>query len=105
MPSPHLNVETALSAWNRFSNVQLQDVTPRDIPGRGVGFVAHRDLSSEETPSDSPPALVTIPRDLVLSQEAVEVHAKEDGHFRELLEAAGRKVGIDIHLEPQPRRT
>ncbi len=94
MPSPHLDVEVALHAWNRLNNVHIQQVTPHEIPDRGLGFVAHRDLSNEETSPDAPPALVTIPRDLVLSQEAVEIHAKEDGHFRELLESAGRKVGI-----------
>lgn len=95
MPGPHLDVEIALDAWDQFNNVRLHDVTARNISGRGVGFIAARDLDIENTSAGESSALVTMPRDLVLSQEAIEVHAKVDGHFRELLEAAGRKVGID----------
>lgn len=92
MAASHLDVETALPAWNRFNNVQLIDVTPRDIPGCGVGFVATHELTCQDEALGSHPALLRIPRDLVLSQEAVEIHAKADGHFHELLEAVGRKV-------------
>ncbi|KAH7357824.1 SET domain-containing protein [Plectosphaerella cucumerina] len=91
MAASHLDVETALPAWNRFNNVQLIDVTPRDIPGCGVGFVANQELTCQDEALGSHPALLRIPRDLVLSQEAVEIHAKADGHFHELLEAVGRK--------------
>lgn len=35
---------------------------------------------------------MVVPKDLVLSSEAVEEWGKVDGHFRELLDRAGGKV-------------
>jgi hypothetical protein len=35
-----------------------------------------------------------VPKKLVLSEEAVEIYAKVDGNFRQLLEATGHKVFI-----------
>lgn len=60
---------------------------------RGFTLVADKPLSSAET-SDLP-TLLSIPSDLVLSAATVEEHAKVDGHFRELLDAAG---GLVRHL-------
>ncbi len=39
------------------------------------------------------PTLLTVPKDLILSAEAIEEYAKTDKHFRELLGAAGGVVG------------
>ncbi|KAH6696877.1 SET domain-containing protein [Plectosphaerella plurivora] len=91
MSTAHVDVEKALPLWNRFNNVHLIDVTPRDIPGCGVGFVADNELTCQEDAPSSPPALLRIPRNLVLSQETVELYAKTDKQFHELLEAVGRK--------------
>ncbi|RXG45723.1 hypothetical protein VDGE_00302 [Verticillium dahliae] len=90
MPDPHLDITASLPAWNRLNNVDLIDVIPKEIPQSGFGFVAARALSRAEEALDSP-ALARIPRGLVLSKEAVDDHAKVDGHFRVLLDAVGRK--------------
>ncbi|KIW03443.1 uncharacterized protein PV09_05213 [Verruconis gallopava] len=54
---------------------------------RGSGLLAIRDLKG----GDEGPLLV-VPRDLVISKEAVEVAAKSDKDLRELLEALGEFV-------------
>lgn len=92
MLGPELDVESALPAWNHLNDVSLFDIAPREILGRGVGLVACRNLNREEGSSEAV-TLARIPRSLILSGEAVEAHAKVDGHFRELLDAVGRKVG------------
>ncbi|ROT35504.1 SET domain-containing protein [Sodiomyces alkalinus F11] len=89
MQNPQLDVEAALPVWNRLNNVVLINVTPRHVPQRGAGLVAERDLTHDNTGLS--PALARIPRDLVLSHQSVEEFTKVDGHFRELLDAAGRK--------------
>ncbi|KAM0333435.1 hypothetical protein ACHAQA_002096 [Verticillium albo-atrum] len=93
MQDPHLDITASLPAWNHFNDVDLIDVTPKETPQSGFGFVAGRSLSRVEDTSDVP-TLARIPRKLILSKETVEDHAKVDGHFRALLDAVGRKSGI-----------
>lgn len=90
MQDQQLDIEGVLSVWNRLNNVDLLNVIPRHVPQRGAGLVADRDLNHDNTAL--PPALARIPRDLVLSHRSVEEFTKVDGHFRELLDVAGRKV-------------
>ncbi|ORY63027.1 uncharacterized protein BCR38DRAFT_344875 [Pseudomassariella vexata] len=80
----------SLPVWCSLNDVTFFDVKVGDIEGKGYGLVAERDLVNEEDNSESP-LLLTIPKDLVLSAEAVEEYAKEDKNFRQLLEAAGHR--------------
>ncbi|KAL2758240.1 hypothetical protein ACRALDRAFT_1061461 [Sodiomyces alcalophilus JCM 7366] len=89
MKAQQLDIEAALPVWNRLNNVTLINVTPRHVPQRGTGLVADRDVTHDNTAL--PPALARIPRDLILSHQSVEEFTKVDGHFRELLDVAGRK--------------
>ncbi|KAM0273935.1 hypothetical protein ACHAQH_008106 [Verticillium albo-atrum] len=98
MPAPHLDIASSLPAWNRLNNVDLIDVTPKEIPQSGFGFVADRNLSCEEETFDTP-TLARIPRALILSKEAVDDHAKVDGHFRALLDAVGRKLAVNAKTQ------
>ncbi|OHE99094.1 SET domain-containing protein [Colletotrichum orchidophilum] len=93
MASSQLPLET-LSTWAMFNDVDLVDVEAREIPGCGLGLLSNKDLSREEETFDIP-ALLRIPRELVLSAEAVENYAKVDKNFRQLLEAVGHKVLSD----------
>lgn len=82
---------SALPLWAKLNDCVFYDVCVKDFEGKGLGFVAERALSSEEGNLDIP-TLLHVPKDLVLSAEAVEEHAKVDKEFRELLNAAGGKV-------------
>lgn len=87
-----------LPAWAAFNNVQFNGIKVDAIPGledRGSTVVAKRHLSGgQEAP------LMTVPKDLILSLERVQEHAKTDADFRTILEALGEfgKVGLDVIL-------
>lgn len=83
---------TALPAWSKLNDVNFLDIKVQDLGGtKGFGLVTERALSSKDT--FDIPTLLLVPRDLILSAEAIEEHAKVDQHFRQLLDAAGGKVG------------
>lgn len=87
-----------LPAWCVLNDVAFVNVKATNIDGRGLGLVAERDLTDEGGNGEIP-ALLTIPRDLVLSAEGVEEYAKENKDFRQLLDTAGHRVGIRSTLE------
>lgn len=82
---------SALPAWAKLNEALFYDIRVENIEGRGLGLVAERSLTSEET--FDVPILLRIPRDLVLSAETIVEHTRVDKHFRELLSAAGGAVG------------
>ncbi|KND86675.1 SET domain-containing protein 8 [Tolypocladium ophioglossoides CBS 100239] len=81
----------AFPAWVRLNGVAFTDVKLQDVDGKGFGLVANTELGNQETGTN---ALIEIPRDLVLSAEAVEEYAKVDQNFKQLLEA----VALDAKL-------
>jgi hypothetical protein len=86
---------TALPAWSKLNDVNFLDSKVENLGGsKGFGLVTGRSLNSKDT--FDIPTLLTVPRDLILSAEAVEEHAKADQHFRQLLDAAGGKVCLEI---------
>jgi hypothetical protein len=78
-----------LPTWTRFNNVELDGIQVGQVEGKGLGFVADRDLTTDK----GSPTLLKIPRDAVLSAEAVADYAKVDHKFRQLLEGMGHEVG------------
>lgn len=81
---------TALPAWTKLNDVIFYDISVHSIESKGFGLIADRQLSSED--AFDMPVLLRIPKDLILSAEAVEEHARVDKDFRELLAAAGGVV-------------
>lgn len=81
----------AFPAWCAFNDVAFFDVHIEDTGGSGYGLVTDRELRNDEDNVEIP-TLLTVPKDLVLSAEAVEEYAKVDRNFRDLLEAAGHQV-------------
>lgn len=76
---------SALPPWGELNDVTFNGISVGLLPGfeqRGSTVIAARDLSA----GDAEPLMI-IPRDLVLSQEAVRVHAKSDQHLRQVLDA------------------
>lgn len=79
----------ALQPWAALNNVKLHDVrvgVDPEHPERGAGVFAQRDIESSE---DGHTVLMTVPRDLILSEERVEEHAKVDKDFRAVLDSLG----------------
>ncbi|KAI1751785.1 hypothetical protein F4782DRAFT_540800 [Xylaria castorea] len=77
-----------LPAWCVFNNITFAGVDVADVDGRGLGLIAEKDLDNE---NDDLPALLTIPKELVLSATTVEEYAKENKDFRQLLDVAGHQ--------------
>ncbi|KAK7719495.1 hypothetical protein SLS57_005694 [Botryosphaeria dothidea] len=88
---------SALPPWGELNDVTFNGISVGLLPGfeqRGSTVIAGRDLSA----GDAEPLMI-IPRDLVLSQEVVRVHAKSDQHLRQVLDALaefGRTSRISI---------
>ena len=80
-----------LPAWATLNDLDFFDVKVATTKSRGQGLVAERALSRLEDTFDIP-TLLRIPNKLVLSAETVELYAKVDGNFKQLLDSAGQKV-------------
>ncbi|KAI1107058.1 SET domain-containing protein [Jackrogersella minutella] len=79
-----------LPAWCVLNNVAFVNAKGTDIEGRGYGLIAEKDLVNDDDNFELP-ALLTIPKDLILSVEGVEEYAKENKDFRQLLDTAGHQ--------------
>jgi hypothetical protein len=94
MSASQLPIE-AFPAWALLNDVEFRSAEVRSIEGKGFGLVAKNDIpgvSDDTSSTSSTEAIIRIPRDLVLSAEAVEAYAKVDQNFRQLLEVAGHQV-------------
>ncbi|QPG96593.1 hypothetical protein C2857_004682 [Epichloe festucae Fl1] len=92
MPS-HAPIE-AFPTWAHFNGVQFMGVKLQDVGhGKGFGLLAESDVqgSAVKMVGEETRTILRIPRDLVLSAEAVQEYAKVDQNFKQLLEIAGRK--------------
>ncbi|PNS20914.1 L10-interacting MYB domain-containing protein [Sphaceloma murrayae] len=79
----------ALQPWAALNNVELHHVkvsVDPQHPERGAGVFADRDTTS---PEDGHTVLMTVPRDLILSKDLVEQHAKVDKALRAILDDLG----------------
>jgi hypothetical protein len=75
-----------LPTWATFRGVQFNGIKVGALPGfehRGSTVIAQSDLASGQAP------LMSVPKDLILSRENVDLIAKSDHHLRELLQALG----------------
>ena len=78
---------SAFQPWANLNGAVFNGVKVGPLPGyedRGSTVIAERDLSG----GDEDPLMV-VPRDLVLSLEGVQNHAKSDKNLQELLDALG----------------
>ncbi|KAI9172469.1 SET domain protein [Paramyrothecium foliicola] len=89
MTQAQLSLES-LPAWARLHDVSYHDVVFRSIEGKGYGLVSTASSSSAQ-PEEGAPVLLRVPRDLILSRDAVEEYAKVDHNFKQLLELAGHQ--------------
>ncbi|KAL1649222.1 hypothetical protein SLS58_001797 [Diplodia intermedia] len=76
---------SALRVWADVHDVTFQGITVGPLPGfelRGSTVIADGTLSA----GNAEPLMI-IPRDLVLSLDAVRMHAKADQRLREVVDA------------------
>jgi hypothetical protein len=85
--------ESALPAWAMSNDVFFDGIVLQEIEGKGFGVVTEKELPSEDKLDIQP--LLRVPQALILSAKALTEHARVDGHFRELLAAAG---GVVSHV-------
>lgn len=77
---------SAFKPWADLNGVTFNGIKVGPLPGhedRGSTVIAERALSDGEDP------LMVVPRDLVLSFEGVQIHARSDRNLQELLDALG----------------
>jgi hypothetical protein len=73
-----------LPTWATFRGVQFNGIKVGVLPGfehRGSTVIAESDLASGQAP------LMSVPKDLILSRENIDLIAKSDHHLRELINA------------------
>ena len=84
----------SLPAWAKLNGISTNGVAFQNLSSteseadKGNAIVATEEKSSRETDS-CPQVLLQIPRELVLSLEAVQDYSKSDRDLREVLEAVG----------------
>jgi hypothetical protein len=76
----------AFNPWAQLNGVRFHEVKPGHVAGRGSALLATRTMANSPEGAE---CLLTVPRDLILSQEQVLEQAKVDRDFRELLESLG----------------
>lgn len=91
---------SAFKPWADLNGVTLNGIRVGLLPGyedRGSTIIAERALSDGEDP------LMVVPRDLVLSLEGVQNHARSDRNLQELLSALGDygRVSCSANLDEQ----
>ena len=79
----------ALPVWAKLNGVEFHGVDIERLTDHGIdkgsAVVATRDLTGK----DGTEQLMLVPKDMILSLEAVANYAKSDKHLREVLEAVG----------------
>jgi len=76
----------SLDSWSSLHNVQFDGITvdvASTAPEKGLALLTTSSHHEAQRP------LLSVPRNLVLSKDAVEIHAKVDVHLREILSAVG----------------
>lgn len=93
--------QAAISSWATLNDVSFDRSVPGSVPGRGGALLAKENLDAEEDMSN---LLLTVPKDLILSLERVQDHAKVDRDFREVLDSLGDfgRVGVHTYSLPHP---
>ncbi|KAK6064734.1 SET domain-containing protein [Seiridium cupressi] len=91
MPSQPGNADLQLSQRCTYNEVQLLDIVLAADDEKGNHFKPTRNLRNDDDNVELP-LLLTIPKDMVLSDEAIQQYAKMDKNFRDIFHAAGHQA-------------
>ena len=78
---------TSLRSWTVIHDIELNNIDIGTLPGlesKGSAIKAQNALTG---PLEKP--LMIVPRELILSLQSVQLHAKSDRHLRDVLDASG----------------
>lgn len=75
--------QQSLAPWATANGCHFNGVATDNVSNKGLAI-----LATFPTGDDAAP-LISVPQDLVLSKDAVMLHAHADKHFRDVLEALG----------------
>lgn len=89
----HVEAFNAFAQWCSYNDVQLLDIALAADEEKGNHFKAVRDLMNDDDNTELP-LLLTVPKDMVLSAEAIHQYAKVDKNFRDIYNAAGHQVNF-----------
>lgn len=76
----------AFNPWAHLNDVRFHETKPGRIAGRGSALLASKAVKNS---SEGAECLLTVPKDLILSQDQIMAQAKVDRDFKELLESLG----------------
>lgn len=76
----------AFLPWAMLNEIDFTSTVPGNIAGRGGALLAKEPLDAT---SEQSSVLLRVPKDLILSLERVQDHAKVDKDLREILESLG----------------
>lgn len=89
--------QDAFLPWAMLNEVTFNRTVPGIVPGRGGALLAKENLNAD---GDKSNVLLTVPKDLIISLERVQDHAKVDKDFRELLESLRDFGRVGVSLRP-----
>lgn len=94
-----------LMPWMSINGVRLNGVRLHDFGNhRGHGVIATDPILAQSPDSTATGALISIPSSLVLDEEHVEVHAKVDRNFGDLLKTYNGMVSSFSSIpRPEPQ--
>lgn len=81
--------------WATLNGCRFEGVNVEELAGKGLAVVAKTDLKDDIGP------LMTVPREMILSLETVELHAKADKHLRDGLDALGSFGKVTVVSDSQ----
>lgn len=87
----------AFLPWAMLNDVEFHRTVPGLIPNRGGALLAKEPLNAEENDSN---LLLTVPKDLILSLERCNEHAKVDRDYREVLQSLDDFGRVGLGLGP-----
>jgi hypothetical protein len=94
-PGEHLAALDAFPQWCTYNDAQLLDIFLATDSEKGNHFMCSSDLRNDDDNVELP-LLLTVPKDMVLSADAIQQYAKVDKNFRDIYSAAGRQVNITL---------
>ena len=92
--SPSQLLSDVFPAWAYISGIYSPSVILQDTDGKGLGLKTTKPIHTSKP-------LIAVPRELVLSSEAVKEFAKVDQNFKQLLETAEHGV-CNCSVRPVP---
>ena len=84
---------TVLPAWTKLSGIEFYGVLIEHLTDHGIDK-GSAIVATQNSSGKGDEQLMIVPKDMILSLEAVEQYAKSDKHLREVLDAVGHYARV-----------